>query len=165
MRNNEISKRSGLRQYCLRLFPKITVIPQTNASQHQCSRFPAPLARQARGADRYQHMGNPNVWSRGRLDQLVLQVRLLAVVGRIHEHHHTHRPSPCFSRLVGLSSGTTNTGARRGGRLEAGGSFTARSCTPKAAKRLVGLLHSRDAEGRFRAAFFFASFQKKLRAA
>src|SRR5262249_468089 len=35
----------------------------------KCSRFPGPLARQTRGADRYQHLGNPNAWSRAPRDE------------------------------------------------------------------------------------------------
>src|SRR5262249_33467372 len=38
-------------------------------NRHQCSRFPGPLARQTRGADRYQHLGNPNAWSRAPRDE------------------------------------------------------------------------------------------------
>ena len=33
---------------------------------------------------------------------------LFAVLGSLHEHHYTHRPSPCFSRPYRLSVGTTN---------------------------------------------------------
>src|SRR5215831_21022074 len=34
-------------------------------NRHQCSRFPGPLARQTRGTDRYQHLGQPERWVEG----------------------------------------------------------------------------------------------------
>src|SRR5262249_33796449 len=60
-----------------------TEILQMNPKPASMFAFPGPLARQTRGADRSQHLGNPNAWSRvlsghfpWHLDALLLSVAL-----------------------------------------------------------------------------------------